>query len=62
MAAFFKNTAINPFFSRILLSIDRSVPEDNVGSSQLAILVQEDLKLQNSVEILVHKIKVWGSE
>ena len=30
---------------------DRSVPEDNVGSSQLAILVQEDPRLQNSIKI-----------
>ena len=30
---------------------DRSVPEDNVGSSQLTILVQEDPRLQNSIKI-----------
>ena len=38
---------------------DRSVSEDNVGGTKLAVRVEEDLGLQYSVKILViHQIEI----
>ena len=42
---------------------DRSVSEDNVVSTKLAVRVEEDLELQYSVKILaIHQIEIESSK